>query len=69
MNRFDEQGVDTKRCVPAQRRKSVLELEQIAWSEPGEVAKRCKCSAGGIATAAFDHRRFRRPVGVINPNS
>jgi hypothetical protein len=67
MNRGLTQSVVCRRNAESLAMAS--ELEQIAWSEPGEVAKRCKCSAGSIATAAFDHRRFRRPVGVINPNS
>jgi hypothetical protein len=66
MNRGLTQSVVCRRNAESLAMASV---EQIAWSEPGELAKRCKCSAGGIAAAAFDHRRFRRPVGVINPNS
>ena len=44
------------------------ELEQIAWSAPREVAKRCKCPAWSVATAALDDRRFRGSVGMRNPD-
>jgi hypothetical protein len=43
-----------------------LELQQIVSSAPGEVAKSRQCPAWSIATTAFDDRRFRRSVRVLN---
>jgi hypothetical protein len=57
--------------LPKRRGKSAAagsELEQIAWSAPREVAKRCKCPAWSVATTAFDDRRFRGSVGMRNPD-